>query len=193
MFIYFSYVVIKISRRKLDKIMNELTNLFGVSVFTVSLFQLITLSMQLNILELFWHAFMMHSNIIFLNDKIQEKTYKIQYGMQVILTIIHQSRSIVGTMVDLNLLFELISLYHLLITEEKVTIHQLLFIKKHVGSDLKAKNRIENQENCIKYWMNATTVFILIVKIFGCLPRFLVFDMYTKLTSNHHHEFAMEL
>lgn len=96
-------------------------------------------------------------------------------------------------MIDLNVLFELISLYHLLITEEKVTIHQLLFIKKHKGNELKAKNKIENQENFIKIAMNVVTVYVLIVKIYGCLPRFLVFNMYTKLSNTHHNEFEIEL
>jgi hypothetical protein len=63
--------------------------------------------------------------------------------MQIILTIVHQFRSISTTLIDLFVLFELISLLHLILIEEKMTIHQLLFVKNYKGKGLKVKDKID--------------------------------------------------
>lgn len=90
-------------------------------------------------------------------------------------------------------LFELISLLHLIKTEEKLTIHQLLFIKKQEGPGLKVKDKIDKEERMIKRAMNFMSIYTFLVKAYGCLPRFLMFRMYTHLQSKHLQEFEIEV
>ena len=125
--------VMKISRKKLKNVLDELTNLFGVSIFTIRVFEQIIFSMKLMIFEELWHAIMMHTNVIILNRNLSSSNgaYVLQFTMQIILVIVHQFRSISTTLIDLFVLFELISLLHLIMVESNMTIHQLLFVKNY--------------------------------------------------------------
>lgn len=58
--------IIRVSKSKLRRVLDDMTNLFGVSIFTVRIFEQIALSMQLNIFEQIWNSLMMYINIMML-------------------------------------------------------------------------------------------------------------------------------
>jgi hypothetical protein len=71
-FCFLSFWVIKMARKKLDGVLNELTNLFGVSIFTIRVFEQIIIGMKLMIFEEIWHVIMMQTSIVILNHGLGE-------------------------------------------------------------------------------------------------------------------------
>ena len=67
--------------------------------------------------------------------------------MQGVLVLIYQAKGVLVGWVDLNILFELISLVHVIMTEDKMSIQQILFTKKTKGT--KIHEKIQKEEKLI--------------------------------------------
>jgi hypothetical protein len=172
----------KEAKRKIKKMQNEVTNLFGISVFSLKLLKLIVVDMVLTICVMILHPLMMHVNILMTRTEQDERTrgHEVVLGvMQGFLVLIYQLKRILSGWVDLNILFELIALLHLVWTEEKMSLNQILFSKK---SMLHVKRKqIEFQENIISIAFRVLQVFVVIVQLYGLIPRWVIFRMYTRL------------
>ena len=68
-FIFLSLWIMRVARRKLNKLLDDMTNLFGVSIFTVRVFEQILFAMRINILEHVWNTIMMYINSYMLKNK----------------------------------------------------------------------------------------------------------------------------
>lgn len=99
--------------------------------------------------------------------------------MQGVLVVIYQSKKIVNGWVDLNILFELISLVHMMITEENMTVEQIIFSKKH--KEAPRAKRIHLQEQLINYLFYITCACVLAIHLFGLLPLYQILSTYTGI------------
>jgi hypothetical protein len=59
-----------------------------------------------------------------------------------VLAVMYQLRSLLVSFVDFNILFEFISLLHIILTEEKKSMAQILYLKKIADSTVVEKYKI---------------------------------------------------
>lgn len=69
--------------------------------------------------------------------------------MQGFLVVTYQLKRFFTGLIDINILFELVSLLHLIVTEQKMTVHQLIFNQKVKGH--KSRTKFEYEQRIIKY------------------------------------------
>lgn len=174
--------VIKLARLK----SHQSINLFGVSIFTVRIYRLIILAMRVNIATNCVHCLM-----VFIAQYLQETEFDesssiaIDVCFLVALTGLTQARSLLTSLLDYNILFEFLSLLHLIVSEQDKSIQQLLFLKGQADSTVAEKRRLLRQEKCIHLSLTATSVYVTILRVYGCVPEFFFFRTYTALPIAH--------
>lgn len=94
-------------------------------------------------------------------------------------TILYQMRSLALQLVSFNILFEFISLLHLILSEENKSMAQILFLKKNADIQLYEKLVIVRQERCIYYFMYVCIFYDTIVTFIGCYHRLINLSTYT--------------
>lgn len=129
--------IIYLASKRRSRQSNEMVNLFGVSIFSVRLYKLIILAEAVNMVIMIWHPVMMYVNLYLINNTPADPNSNrdtVTIGtLQGFLVAFVQIKKILDGWIDLNILFEIISLVHLIVTEEGMSVQQILFTIKQKG------------------------------------------------------------
>lgn len=99
--------------------------------------------------------------------------------MQMILVLLYQLKRMTANLSDLNIMFELVSLIQLIYTEEKLSLHQVIFnqwFKVHEGGQT-----IHKQIYLIRKVFLVACAILVVFQIGGVIKRWLIFRMYTHV------------
>jgi hypothetical protein len=90
----------------------------------------------------------------------------------ILLSVFYQLRSALSANTDLNIMFEFLSLLHLILTEQGKEVGHILFLAVVADSQVQAKRRLICQEKCIKFLLYLITAYVSILRLMGLLIEF---------------------
>lgn len=105
--------------------------------------------------------------------------------MMIVLALFYQIRSMLSANTDLNIMFEFISLLHLINTEQDKEVGHILFLAAVADSQVAAKRKLICQERAIKCMLYLITGYVLILRSMGLLIEFQFLRSYTDLHIAH--------
>lgn len=90
--------------------------------------------------------------------------------MRGLIDVLYQARSLFSSLVEFNILFEIVSLLHLIQTEASMSLAEVLYLKRVADKTVAKRRKIISQELCILRTLQVMTVFLVFLRTFGLLP-----------------------
>ena len=125
-------------------------NIYGVSAFTISIYNSIVATMYANIATNVAHCLLLLTGYLLDMEETNTETERtFILVLMAIVTMFFQLRSLFSAYTDLNIMFEFISLLHMIWLEQGRQVGHILYLAAVADSSVLEKRRLIRREKAI--------------------------------------------